>query len=800
MSVVDKRLQETHHFDWYVPCELAWEDPWKETRVSGVGEQILINALREIVQEKKGRGIILLASRGSGKTVASYRCEHLLASESTSRAIFGGSRPLVFRWAKSNWPTTAADNLIDMVVADSKFSEFLKLKNGLGDASHVCRSIAEYALKEQRLVIIVDAYDELDANQKASLRTVHDRALQENKKVLWIITSRDYAVHEELGSFFKEDVFRRLRIQPFSRQLQNQFMERALSPMVKSWRGDCFKGSAEDWDQQLGTPLTLRQVAVMINESTSTKSPMASFSSLSDLFVQSSNRMIEREFNEHDVNQEKAKIGGRTQHLSLRREYLERALGAIAFELAVRDIWKEVVGTSVQITKVIAAAKERYLLGYKKSQLDARVNSESSWEWAYARISEFEINNGVLQADINKEVLSFTTRHVQEMRCARYLSKYATADDLRNATNQKHCALGHNGDRSWEDVWKAIIKMPVDASSDDESGRYLEILKVLFERPTENDQRRPTELMWEAQEWLGRKAGLKNLIPSLHAHLASQFQSIKQQPEYQSAIKELLDPARYVLLRCGDEPVLEKDTGVFTMGPDVKCNDRTVKVTLTQRFGICKYQMTQEQFSMWDNLPSKQESNLPATDISWLDCYFFLVGLSYERVILSDGREYQLTFPTEAQWEYACRAGSTTAYCFGDDENELSDYAWYNELSDDAWFDENSEDREHPVGRKKANGWGLHDMHGNVWECCWDWYVDYPNESATDPLGPDEGWCHVYRGGCWGNSAATCRSAYRYQYLWIPGASRPYGFRVALSSTGIPKLPEADKSSGAGGS
>jgi hypothetical protein len=809
MSVDDKRLQETHHFDWYVPCELAWEDPWKlgaqlkqdqldapwkETEVSGVGEQILINALKEIVQEKKGRGIILLASRGSGKTVASYRCEHLLASESTSRAIFGGSRPLVLRWAKSNWPTTAADKLIDMVVADSKFSEFIKLKNGLGDASHVCRSIAEYALKEQRLVIIIDAYDELDANQKASLRTVHNRALQEDKRVLWIITSRDYAVHEELGSFFKEDVFRRLRIQPFSRRLQNQFMERALRPMVKSWRKDCFKDSAEDWDaedwgKQLGTPLTLRQVAVMINENTSTGSKTPSFSSLSDLFVQSSDRLIEREFHEHDVNQEKAKIGGRPQHLSLRREYLERALGAIAFELAVRGIWKEVVGTSVQIAKVIAAAKKRYLLGCEESELDARVNSESSWEWAYARIGEFEINNGVLQADINKEVLSFTTRHVQEMRCARYLSKYATAEDLRNATNQVHCALGHNGDESWEDVWKGIIKIPVDTSSDDEPGRYLEILKVLFERPTENDQRRPTKLMWEAQEWLGRKAGLKNLIPMLHEHLVRQYQSIKQQPQYQSAINKLLDPARYVLLRYGDEPVLDKDTGEFTMGSD-EYPDRTVEVTLTERFGICKYQMTREQFSIWDNFPSREESNLPAIRVSWLDCYFFMVGLSNERVKLSDGREYWFTFPTEAQWEYACRAGSTRAYCFGDDEKKLSEYAWY---------DKNSEGREHPVGEKLPNAWKLHDMHGNVWEWCWDWYGDYPNECATDPLGPDEGSYLVLRGGSWDCWAAGCQSARR---RWLTPGNRDddLGFRLALSSTGIPKSPEAGKSSGAGGS
>jgi hypothetical protein len=136
---------------------------------------------------------------------------------------------LVFRWAKANWPTTTADNLIDLVAADSKLKEFLKNKSGLRDVSQLCRSVAEYAFDEERLVIIVDAYDELDDKQKDSLRAVHAQALKDTKKVLWIITSRDYAVNEEKETFFKEDVFRRIRLQPFSRELQNQFMERSLS-------------------------------------------------------------------------------------------------------------------------------------------------------------------------------------------------------------------------------------------------------------------------------------------------------------------------------------------------------------------------------------------------------------------------------------------------------------------------------------------------------------------------------------------------------------------------------------------
>ena len=819
VEVLDKRLQATHHLDWYIPNELTWEDPWgprektdkeklespwKETKVSGLGEQILINALREIVQDKTGRGIILLASRGSGKTVASYRCEHLLANASNSREIFGGSRPLVFRWAKANWPTTTADNLIDLVAADSKLKEFLKNKSGLREVSQLCRSVAEYAFDEERLVIIVDAYDELDDKQKDSLRAVHAQALKDTKKVLWIITSRDYAVNEEKETFFKEDVFRRIRLQPFSRELQNQFMERSLSPMVRSWREACFKDSGEDWDKQLGTPLTLRQVAVMINESTSTESQMPSFSSLSDLFVQSSDRLIDREFVERNLSQEKSRIDGRSLTPPLRREYIERALGAIAFELAVQRIWKEVIGTTDRITKVIGNAKERYLLGCKESMLGARHNSESSWDWAYARIGEFETNNSAFQADINKEVLSFPTRHVQEMRCARYLSKYATAVDLRDATNLERCALGHNGDESWTDIWKGIIKMPVDPSNEDDSRRYFEALKVLFERPTDKNQRRPTELMWETQQWLRTNAGLEGLIQKLHESLVDQFLAIKKSPEHQFAIYELFDASRYVLLKCGDSPELNDDSGVFTMGPDNRGN--TVKVTLTQRFAVCKYQLTDAQFFLWDNKPWRQklkksypstrgrfaiaplsresESNLAdlaASKISWLDAYFFLVSLSGEKIKLEDERAYKFCMLSEAQWEYACRAGSTTAYCYGQDEKGLSDYAWYYK---------NCEKGPYAVGKKLPNAWGLHDMHGNVNELVLDWYWGYPKEAATDPIGPNDGWKRICRGGSWDSDAMYCESDYRNA---ISPTERYYGFRLALSSTGIPKSHEADK-------
>jgi formylglycine-generating enzyme required for sulfatase activity len=130
---------------------------------------------------------------------------------------------------------------------------------------------------------------------------------------------------------------------------------------------------------------------------------------------------------------------------------------------------------------------------------------------------------------------------------------------------------------------------------------------------------------------------------------------------------------------------------------------------------------------------------------------------------LSEKTRQAVRLPTEAEWEYACRAGSKTRFCFGDADDGLGDYAW---------FGANSGDKTHPVGQKKPNAWGLHDMHGNLWEWCSDWYGEYAADPATDPTGPTTGAGRVLRGGCWGCDAQACRSGTRL-------ASRPeahYGF------------------------
>jgi formylglycine-generating enzyme required for sulfatase activity len=148
------------------------------------------------------------------------------------------------------------------------------------------------------------------------------------------------------------------------------------------------------------------------------------------------------------------------------------------------------------------------------------------------------------------------------------------------------------------------------------------------------------------------------------------------------------------------------------------------------------------------------------------------------------GKTYRL--PTEAEWEYACRAGTTTRYYFGDDANQLGDYAWYYE---------NSNDTTHPVGQKKPNAFGLYDLHGNVWEWCADtWHDNYDGAPTNGSVWIKNGDDNRFplRGGSWGCNLDDCRSAIRY-YYYYDSAIRYYydrrdyrdyniGFRVACDN------------------
>ncbi len=160
--------------------------------------------------------------------------------------------------------------------------------------------------------------------------------------------------------------------------------------------------------------------------------------------------------------------------------------------------------------------------------------------------------------------------------------------------------------------------------------------------------------------------------------------------------------------------------------------------------------------------------------VSWYDAIIYCAKLTERELAaerLPDGYVYRL--PTEAEWEYAARAGSTTRFSYGDDHGntKLGDYAWYFA---------NSPITTHPVGQKLANAWGLYDMHGNVREWCSDWYGSYPGGSVKDPTGPVTRSSRVFRGGSWNDVAWGCRSADRHDSL--PSLTLSLlGFRVVLA-------------------
>ena len=212
--------------------------------------------------------------------------------------------------------------------------------------------------------------------------------------------------------------------------------------------------------------------------------------------------------------------------------------------------------------------------------------------------------------------------------------------------------------------------------------------------------------------------------------------------------------------------------GTFTMGDASGEDDETPhEVTLTKPFKMGVHEVTQAQYEqlMGTNPSEFKGADNPVETVNWDDAVDFCRRLSELPAEKKAGNVYRL--PTEAEWEYACRAGTTTRFSFGDDESELGDYAWF--------YGNTS----HPVGGKKPNAWGLYDMHGNVWEWCQDWYADYPSGSMTNPSGATSGSARVFRGGGWDDTAEDCRSAYRNRN--DPSIRNYYfGFRVCLSPSG----------------
>ena len=233
--------------------------------------------------------------------------------------------------------------------------------------------------------------------------------------------------------------------------------------------------------------------------------------------------------------------------------------------------------------------------------------------------------------------------------------------------------------------------------------------------------------------------------------------------------------------------------------PGAKPAEKQHKVTIPKGFYMGIHEVTQDQYlRVMGKNPSVFQGemllknkrivetmepgvvgyNHPVDHVTWDDAVEFCKRLSEIPDEKASGHVYRL--PTEVEWEYACRAGTTVAYNTGDSKDSLDQAGWYGDNAGSKPIDSEEKFREakgnikqyalgliangntpHPVGKKKPNDWGLYDMHGNLWEWCSDWHGDYPSRDVTDPKGPSVGKERVHRGGCYLVEGIKCRSAAR---------------------------------------
>lgn len=526
----EKNLQQEHRFDLYVPPEYAWQDPnpkfaldrsgkeprWLSVPLEGDPDDQLLRSLKWAYQHH--HNIVLVDGAGAGKTISAFKIQELLSRDLSSRQVFGDKIPRVVLLWSSSLPETGKTrpSLRELLCADPTIQ-------GACDGSPITpEALVSYLFQSKRMVVVVDAYDELGASKEIDQKKILQSVLQEkdSKAIFWIVTGREQAIEQssETGNLFASG-FRRLQIASFSEDLQDRYMERFLTTHMHQreierelgsagWRA-CLLGTGAQWNELLGLPHTLRSIA-KIFEPWTPGMPIPKFSSPSDLFFQTGEEMLRRELRKRFGEQ--VEIANRKHAINPCCYLLESALGAVAFEMATLNHWRSVPGSGRSLTEeignVLKSAKKRFI----QSKVDfLEIDPEQVWAWAVGIMDNFMSYGGALGAQKGDRVLSFTTRRIQEMRAALFMTQYAAPLDLRNESHWLASARGHSGDADWKDLWLAAIRMPIEDSSVGSRGvnpkRYASAMEVLFERPyissqssnpnAPRAQRRPTELMWE---------------------------------------------------------------------------------------------------------------------------------------------------------------------------------------------------------------------------------------------------------------------------------------------------------------
>ena len=710
------------------------------------------NAIGELVKLlKSSRRLCLTEDAGAGKSIFTRRLEAFLCSQEGRQAMFGGKPALAVRWEERTraWPALFKREAVIQTLA-----EVLAPVVQAAPANVTAVAVATWALDQGRVCFILDALDQVSsAASIASLEeSLQTGPLQDRRVVL---TGRAFSVSSHLQLFERTGGWRFARIDGFDRQQQEAYLRGLFTDRLE----DLFP-EYKQVEMLLRIPVVLAMVRKLIEAGES-----LAFRSRSDLYFR---------VHEHFTLRAARKLGFTPDARELWR--WREILAATACEMMVHERYNYAVHGVDAVVDVQDGASRRCAERIKPAE----------WQ-TVERVSD--LTDRCIMEGVTGENLCWKHRGMMEFYCGLHLSRNTQprwvgqgADGVLRCGDDGVLRLA--ADPNWYWPFRFAIEMPPavwqgapDALTASLSALFTSDNSLAPVRRGEGSSEgrtgkggeplpRPTELMYRAWPLLDAE-----LVDSARQDLDRGRPTLPRGRQllqaFRAGAKSVVGTLRFN--RCPRESRNDGVAFLMGSGDDSEADDdeRPQHPVSVTPFEMQTAPVTNLQFEAFD--PSHRsrrgergpDDDCPVIYVSWYDAWVFACWIG--------GR-----LPTEAEWEYACRAGTVTPYSFRGGAKQLGEYGW---------FTPNSGGRTHPVRKKKPNAWGLYDMHGNVWEWCEDWWGVYRAEVGRDPNGPETGAYRVYRGGGWAYDGRYCRSAYRDRY-WPVNRDLYLGFRVARSLSG----------------
>ena len=702
--------------------------------VEGKGADGLANLLRD------HRWICLIEDAGAGKTVFTLRVQQFFASSEARQALSQGRPWLVARWDK-DWPRDVRGGLME------KLQE-----RGLDE--NRAKAAVDYAWREGRICLVLDG---LDQQTKVEVQHLEEQ-LGKLSRCRIIMTSRESAKHEHEPRLFEGRPWEFARVELFDEAEQDEYLQDLNQDHLRELMPDRRAVS-----ELLRFPVVLRMIRRRLEDyardlasNPDTTPPLEPFRHRGDLYWDVSQHLLKRAFKKKDRHVQLGDV-----------ELLRQVLAAIPFQMMLSE-------TSARGYRV-AAGEIRGFLRAVRQRCGAAVE-DKEWDRAREMLADTHLTDRCLMEGCDDQHIGFRSKRMMEFFAGVHLAIYAGTDC------QEHIRR-HANDPNWYWPFRFAIEMrPKHVRAT--AGTLCRSLSSLFERPQHG--RRPTELMYRAWHYFEND---RFTPPELHGQILPGAKEVLERSRGGEHVAQEM-----VFCRCPPKP---EDRTWFWMGSDTghPVEAPRHKVELTP-FHLQQTTVTFAQYRVFDPAHEKdteasstyfgwhrdpdKPDDCPVTYVSWYDACMFAKWL---------GPGFRL--PTEAEWEFACRAGN---------DAEDDEFHFGGELTPaQANFDENV-GHTSTMGCYPLNAWKLDQMHGNVWEWCNDWYdEDYYRELAAraetpnrDPPGPTAGSSRVSRGCSWRHDVKRCRSAYRFDPR-PSNRSRVAGFRVWVSTAGLrPSRPRSD--------